>query len=234
MLEEHALDNVNCLRAAPTMIWRTSLPLSELLRNTRPLGTKFFGRESPDVARDLIGCMLVMGDCAGRIVETEAYLGESDGASHAFRGPTPRTRVMFGPPGFTYVYFIYGMYHCVNFVTGKDGVASAVLIRALEPVSGIEQMRVRRPKVKRWEDLASGPGKLTLAMGIGPWHNGLQLGKGVMEVRQPRGDAQPRVALSPRIGVRACADWQLRFFEPGNPCVSRSPFNAAAHEGAAK
>jgi DNA-3-methyladenine glycosylase len=95
-------------------------------------------------------------------------------------------------------------------------------------------MRVRRPKVKRWEDLASGPGKLTLAMGIGPRHNGLQLGKGVIEVRQPRGDAQPRVSLSPRIGVRACADWQLRFFEPGNPCVSRSPFNATAQERAGK
>lgn len=210
------------------MTWRTSLPLSELLRDTRPSGTKFFGRESPEVARDLIGCVLVMGDCAGRIVETEAYLGERDGASHAFRGPTPRTQVMFGPPGFTYVYFIYGMYHCLNFVTGKDGVASAVLLRALEPVSGIQEMRARRPKVKRWEDLASGPGKLTLAMGIGPRHNGLQLGSGAMEVRRFRRNAQIQVGVSPRIGVRACADWPMRFFEKGNPCVSRSPLNAAA------
>ncbi|MCC6263800.1 MAG: DNA-3-methyladenine glycosylase [Bryobacterales bacterium] len=210
------------------MHFRPSLPFSDLLRDTRLLDAKFFGRESPVVARELIGCVLVTGECAGRIVETEAYLGERDGASHAFRGPTPRTLVMFGPPGFTYVYFIYGMYHCLNFVTGEDGIASAVLVRALEPLSGVEAMRARRPKVKRWEDLASGPGKLTLAMGIRPEHNGLQLGKGIMQVRQFREGPPARVSVSARVGVKACADWPLRFFEAGNPCVSRSPLNAAA------
>lgn len=211
-----------------TMAWRASLPLSGLLRETRPVDTGFFGRESPLVARDLIGCVMVAGECAARIVETEAYLGERDGASHAFRGPTPRTRVMFGPPGFIYVYFVYGMYHCMNFVTNEDGVAGAVLLRALEPLAGIERMRERRPKVKRWEDLASGPGKLTLAMAIGPEHNGLQLGSGTVEVRQFRKKTPTAVFVSPRIGVKACADWPLRFFEPGNPCVSRSPFNRTA------
>ncbi|MCL4783886.1 MAG: DNA-3-methyladenine glycosylase [Bryobacterales bacterium] len=210
------------------MAWRASLPLSGLLRETRPVDTGFFGRESPLVARDLIGCVMVAGECAARIVETEAYLGERDGASHAFRGPTPRTRVMFGPPGFIYVYFVYGMYHCMNFVTNEDGVAGAVLLRALEPLAGIERMRERRPKVKRWEDLASGPGKLTLAMAIGPEHNGLQLGSGTVEVRQFRRETPTAVFVSPRIGVKACADWPLRFFEPGNPCVSRSPFNRTA------
>lgn len=212
------------------MTWRVDVPLSDLLRDTRPLGAEFFARESPVVARDLIGCVMVAGECAGRIVETEAYLGERDGASHAFRGPTPRTQVMFGPPGFVYVYFVYGMYHCMNFVTNEDGIAGAVLIRALEPVAGIEIMRARRPKVKRWEDLASGPGKLTLAMGIGPEHNGRQLGIGAIEVRRFRETPPARVSVSPRIGVKACADWPLRFFEPGNPCVSRSPFNADARE----
>ncbi len=210
------------------MHFRPSIPFSDLLRDTRSLDASFFGRESPVVARELIGCVLVAGECAGRIVETEAYLGELDGASHAFRGRTPRTLVMFGPPGYTYVYFIYGMYHCLNFVTGEDGIASAVLVRALEPLTGIDAMRARRPKVKRWEDLASGPGKLTLAMGIRPEHNGLQLGTAFLEVRQFREAHPAPVSVSARVGVKACADWPLRFFETANPCVSRSPLNSGA------
>lgn len=214
------------------MIWRASIPFSNLIRDTEPLGPEFFGRTSPLVARELIGCVLVKDGCAGRIVETEAYLGERDGASHAYRGLTPRTAVMFGPPAFIYVYFIYGMYHCMNLVTGKDGVAEAVLLRALEPLSGIDQMRKRRPKAKRWEDLASGPGKLTLAMGIGPEYNGSPLEQGAVEVRRPLGGIQAEVGVSPRVGVKACADWPLRFFERENPCVSRSPLNRSTNEAA--
>lgn len=216
------------------MTWRASLPFSDLIHDSEPLGPDFFGRPSPVVAKELIGCVLVNDGCAGRIVETEAYLGERDGASHAYRGLTPRTAVMFGPPAFIYVYFIYGMYHCMNLVTGKDGVAEAVLLRALEPLCGIERMRTRRPKAKRWEDLASGPGKLTLAMGIGPEYNGAPLKHGSVEVRRLHETIHPQIGISPRVGVKACADWPLRFFERENPCVSRSPLNRSTNEDAEK
>lgn len=210
------------------MTWRSSIAVPTLFLQSVPLGESFFARDTVAVARDLIGCLLVHRECAGRIVETEAYLGERDGASHAAPGRTARNAVMFGRAGRVYVYFIYGMYHCMNFVTEQDGVAGAVLIRALEPLAGIESMRTRRPKAKRWEDLASGPGKLTLAMAIGPEHNGEVLGKGSIEVRRPALTTDVPVALSPRIGIRKCAEWPMRFFERGNPCVSRSPFNATA------
>lgn len=228
----------------PAMHWPASVPLAEILRATNPAGPRFFGRATDLVAREMIGCILIAGDCAGRIVETEAYLGLTDAASHAYPGPTPRNRVMFGPPGFTYVYFIYGMYHCLNFVTERDGIAGAVLVRALEPLSGLDLMRQRRPKVHTWHDLAAGPGKLTLALGIGPEHSALPPGNGYLALRRPRVRATPpktndppfrwsppspaQIAVSPRIGIRKCADWPMRFFEHGNPCVTKSPQNREA------
>lgn len=227
------------------MHWPASVPLPEILRATTPAGPRFFGRATALVAREMIGCILIAGECAGRIVETEAYLGKSDAASHAYPGPTPRNRVMFGPAGFTYVYFIYGMYHCLNFVTERNGIAGAVLIRALEPLSGLELMRQRRPHVHAWHDLAAGPGKLTLALGIGPQHAALPLGNGFLFLRRPRPTrlaAVPNrsplpwsppptgpIAVSPRIGIRKCADWPMRFFEQGNPCVTKSPHNRQSH-----
>src|SRR3954453_9174609 len=141
-------------------------PAPRLWNESKPLPRSFYGRETVAVARDLLGKILVHDETAGRIVETEAYLGGDDLASHSARGVTDRTRVIFGPPGHAYVYFIYGMYECLNIVAEADGVAGCVLIRALEPVDGIEEMRLRRPRARRVEDLASGPGKLTLAMGI--------------------------------------------------------------------
>lgn len=233
-----------------------SVPIPEILRATVPAGVRFFGRATALVAREMIGCILIAGECAGRIVETEAYLGESDAASHAFPGPTPRNRVMFGPAGFTYVYFIYGMHHCLNYVTEQEGIAGAVLIRALEPIAGLARMRERRPRAHSWHDLAAGPGKLTLALGIGAQHSGLPLDNGFLSLRRPR-PAAPQAALttptdtatippghadkarwtpppmgaiavSPRIGIRKCADWPMRFFEFGNPCVTRSPHNREA------
>jgi DNA-3-methyladenine glycosylase len=228
----------------PAMHWPAPVPLAEILRATTPAGPSFFGRPTVVVAREMIGCILIAGDCAGRIVETEAYLGLTDAASHAYPGPTPRNRVMFGPPGFTYVYFIYGMYHCLNFVTERDGVAGAVLVRALEPISGLEHMRQRRPKVHTWHDLAAGPGKLTLALGIGPEHSALPPGNGCIALRRPRIPAAPSqgidrplrwtpppnapIAVSPRIGIRKCADWPMRFLEHGNACVTKSPHNREA------
>src|SRR5476651_1318105 len=120
----------------------------------------FYRRPTIEVARDLLGKVLVHGPTAGIIVETEAYLGGDDMAAHSARGITPRTRVIFGPPGHAYVYFIYGMHECLNIVAEPEGVAGCVLIRALEPMTGMDIMRERRGK-ERIPDLASGPGKLT-------------------------------------------------------------------------
>ena len=161
------------------------------------------------------------GSTAGRIVETEAYLGTDDRAAHAWRGVTNRTRVLFGPPGHAYVYFIYGMYECLNFVAEEEGKAGCVLIRALEPLAGINVMRRRRRAAKRLEDLASGPGKLTLALGITRKQNGVDLTRSPLHVRQERIQGSFEVTVTPRIGITHCADWPLRFFIAGNRFVSR-------------
>jgi DNA-3-methyladenine glycosylase len=163
----------------------------------------------------------VHGATAGRIVEVEAYLGVNDRAAHAWRGLTDRTRVIFGPPGHAYVYFIYGMYECLNFVCEPEGQAGCVLIRALEPLSGLATMRRRRPAAHRVEDLASGPGKLTLAMGITRKLNGADLVTGSLQVRRPRTEPPIEVQATPRIGITHCADWPLRFVIADNRFVSR-------------
>jgi DNA-3-methyladenine glycosylase len=157
------------------------------------------------VARDLLGKVLVHGPTAGIIVETEAYLGREDLAAHSARGVTDRTRVIFGPPGHAYVYFIYGMYECLNLVCEPEGVPGCVLIRALEPIAGSEIMRARR----RSDDLASGPGKLTIAMGITRRQNGADVTRGDLVVRE--GLAHVDIVVTPRIGITKCADLPLRF-----------------------
>src|SRR5436190_12062781 len=124
----------------------------------------FYAGLTVDVARALLGKVLVHGTAAGIIVETEAYPGGDDRASHSSRGITNRTRVIFGPPGHAYVYFIYGMYECLNLVAEPEGTPGCVLIRALEPIAGVDAMRRRRPSARGLEDLANGRGKLTLAM----------------------------------------------------------------------
>jgi DNA-3-methyladenine glycosylase len=129
---------------------------------------------------------------------------------------------MFGPPGHAYVYFIYGMYECLNFVCEPEGQAGCVLIRALEPLSGLATMRRRRPAARRVEDLASGPGKLTLAMGITRKLNGADLANGPLQVRRFRDVESPiEVQTTPRIGITHCADWPLRFVIADNRFVSR-------------
>ncbi len=188
-----------------------------------PLPRSFFARPTVKVARDLLGKWLVRRwpDAPlqiARIVEVEAYLGERDGASHARRGPTPRAAIMFGPPGFLYVYLIYGMHCCMNFVTEADGTAGAVLIRAAEPVVPPEDPHARRP--------LSGPGKLCRGLGITLANKGLDLTSGGALYVADGGDARPRKAASPRIGVDYAGDWaarELRFFIPGNPHVSGKP-----------
>lgn len=202
--------------------WEDRIPLKALLAASEILPREFYARPTTDVARDLLGKILIHGRTAGRIVETEAYLGLEDRAAHASRGRTARTRVLFGPPGHAYIYFIYGMYECLNLVAEPEGVPGCVLIRALEPLAGIEQMRCRRPGARRLEDLASGPGKLTLAMGITRRLYGADVTRGPLTVRRLLVEPAFEVAVTSRIGIRHCADWPLRFFIAGNRYVSRA------------
>jgi DNA-3-methyladenine glycosylase len=183
----------------------------------------FYQRPTIDVARDLLGKIVVHGTTAGMIVETEAYPGGDDFASHSARGITPRTRVIFGPPGHAYVYFIYGMYQCLNLVCEPDGKAGCVLVRALEPLAGLEIMKSRRPSARKLEDLASGPGKLTLALAITLQQNGVDVTRGSLVVREAIEKRRFDVEVTPRIGISQCADAPLRFLIAGNRSVSKPP-----------
>jgi len=188
------------------------------------LPRRFYARPAERVARDLLGAFLVHHldgtTLAGRIVETEAYLGREDRAAHASRGLTDRTRVLFGPPGHAYVYLIYGIYDCLNLVAEPEGAPGCVLIRALEPVCGLDGRQ------------ASGPGKLTRAMGISLRHNGQDVTGGPLVVRAPQRRQVPPIDVTPRIGITHCADWPLRFLVRNNPYVSRAaPAGSRASRG---
>jgi DNA-3-methyladenine glycosylase len=184
----------------------------------------FFARDSRVVAPELLNKVLVRGDRVGRIVEVEAYAGEEDPASHGFRGPTPRTEVMFGPAGHLYVYFTYGMHFCANAVCGGVGEASAVLLRALAPVTGLEEMRTARgPAARRDRDLCSGPAKLCQAFGIDREQDGVDLVTGDEVGVFDDGTPPPTVpGVSPRIGISVALDHPWRWFVPGDPNVSRA------------
>jgi DNA-3-methyladenine glycosylase len=184
----------------------------------------FYARDTVEVARGLLGKILVHGETSGRIVETEAYLGGGrDLASHTARGVTGRTRVIFGPPGHAYVYFIYGMYECLNLVAEPNGRPGCVLIRALEPIAGIEIMQRRRPAARTLRDLTSGPGRLTLALGITRAQNGVDVTRGALTVRTSLREEPFEIEVGPRVGIRHCADWPLRFIVKGSPFISRLP-----------
>ena len=198
-----------------------SISAARLIADSSVLDRDFHARPAVEVARDCLGKILVHGGAAGRIVETEAYLGIHDRAAHAWRGVTSRTRILFGEPGHAYVYFIYGMYECLNFIAEPRGQAGCVLIRALEPLAGVSTMRRRRPSVKREVDLASGPGKLTLALGITRRQNGADLTTGRLHVRGPRSETSFDIEVTPRIGITHCADWPLRFVIRDSPFASR-------------
>lgn len=189
-----------------------------------PLAAAFYDRDPEQVARDLLGCIVSCrsseGLTAGRIVETEAYLGPHDPACHAVAGLTKRTKWLFGPPGNAYVYFIYGVHWCLNAVTREEGFGSAVLIRALEPVEGVAIMRERR-RVARDRDLTNGPGKLCQAMGITGEHNGLSLSKSVLTFHTGAPLPDDAVAVTPRIGITKAADWPLRWIVRESVFVSR-------------
>jgi DNA-3-methyladenine glycosylase len=191
------------------------MPAPEILKR------KFYARSSVDVAKDLLGKELVHGETAGIIVETEAYPGGDDLASHSAHGITDRTRVIFGVPGHAYVYLIYGVYQCLNIVAEPEGRPGCVLIRAIEPTRGIEIMKQRRPAAKRTEALANGPGKLTLALGITRNHYGVDVTRGPLLVQRQQREQPFRIKTTPRIGITHCADRPLRFLIEGNPFVSR-------------
>jgi len=186
------------------------------------------------VAPWLLNKVLVRGERSGRIVEVEAYHGANDAASHAYRGLTPRTAVMFGPPGFLYVYFTYGMHWCANVVCGPEGEAAAVLIRALAPISGLEAMREARPAARLERDLCNGPAKLCQALGITGTDNGADLLTPARSRRGPRdsnGDpgetpvrlvddgAPPprRPGRGTRIGIKEATEKRWRFWVRGGP-----------------
>jgi DNA-3-methyladenine glycosylase len=197
------------------------------VRRYRPLPRRFFARSAIDVARALIGTLLVHETAAGvrvgRIVETEAYCGADDPASHAFRR-TARSEIMYGRPGVAYVYFSYGMHWCLNVVTDADGTAGAVLLRAVEPVEGASLMR-RGAAPSDAPRLASGPGRLTRAMGVTGRHNGTDLTGGALYVAAG-GRRRGAVVTGPRVGISRAADRPWRFGLAGSPALSR-PFRAA-------
>ena len=205
----------------------------------RPLPPAFYARPADEVARDLLGAVLVSTTggalVSGRIVETEAYLGPHDAASHAAErtGRTARNASMFGPPGIAYVYRIYGLHWCLNAVTGPEGYPAAVLIRALEPLEGIEVMRRRRglrpaesaggPRQRQGRDreLTRGPARLAQALGIDGALDGHRLQDPPLVLAEGERVDPAAIAVGPRIGVTRAVDWPLRFYIRDNPWVSR-------------
>jgi DNA-3-methyladenine glycosylase len=183
----------------------------------KPLKRAFFARSVHKVAPDLIGATLLVNGVGGIIVEVEAY-HHTDPAAHSFRGPTPRNMVMFGPPGFAYVYRSYGIHWCVNFVCEKEGSASAVLIRALRPTHGIPAMRRRRLHDER--SLCSGPGKLTEALGITDKHNGLALDAAPIALHARAGKVD--IVAGVRIGITKAVELPWRYGLRGSKFLSKS------------
>jgi DNA-3-methyladenine glycosylase len=193
-------------------------------RSGRALPIAFYDRPTEQVARDLLGavleCTTPLGTASGRIIETEAYLGPHDPACHAVAGLTERTRNLHGPPGIAYVYFIYGVHWCFNAVTREEGHGSAVLVRAVEPVAGVQLMRERRGTVRRDVDLTNGPGKLCQALGIDGSLDGNPLTQRPLRILAGDGVDDAHVEVTPRIGITRAADWPLRWLVRGNPYVS--------------
>jgi DNA-3-methyladenine glycosylase len=189
-----------------------------------PVSAQFYARPTEEVARGLLGHILVSEvggrrrQTAGRIVEVEAYVGPNDPACHAYgHRRTARTEPLYGPPGTAYVYFTYGMHWCLNAVTEPPEFPAAVLIRALEPIAGFETMRARRGK----EPLCSGPARLCEALGVTGALNGVSLQRSVLRIVEGQKPRRGGIAVSPRIGITQAADWPLRFYVKDSPWVSR-------------
>ncbi len=197
-------------------------------RVLRTLPRRFFDRDPRTVARALLGKVLLRRSGrklrAGRIVEVEVYLAEKDPAAHAFRGPTARNRVLFGPPGHAYVYFIYGNHYCLNVSCLPPGQAGCVLLRALEPVAGLKEMararKVRLDGKRALQRLTSGPGRLCQALGVTRARdNGKDFTRSDLEIADD-GFRPRQIAVTPRIGIRKAEHWPLRYLISGNPFVS--------------
>ncbi len=207
-----------------------------------PLGRDFFARPTVQVARSLLGCRLVVdrgtaSEVVATLVEVEAYLGTADPASHAYRGPTPRAGIMFGPPGHLYVYLSYGVHHCANLVCEAHGVAGAVLLRAAAVERGEEVVRQRRAayparaaassmaRVIAVPELLRGPGNLCRGLGIALGDNGLDVCSPTSRVEVWERPARARLAVArgPRVGISAAVERPLRFALRGHPAVSRPP-----------
>lgn len=205
----------------------SAAPKARRSRLGAPLPVTFYDRATEIVSRELLGavleCRTADGMTCGRIVETEAYLGPDDPACHAAAGLTPRTLHLFGPPGISYVYLIYGTYWCFNAVTRERGHGAAVLVRAVHPTQGVDLMRRRRPGVRKDRDLTNGPGKLCLAMAIDGSMSGGSLQRGPIVIREGEPVADRDVVVTPRVGITRAAEWPLRYFMRDDPFVSPTP-----------
>ncbi len=190
----------------------------------KSIKTNFYANDTRSVAKGLLGKLLVREldgqRLIGKIVETEAYIGHDDPASHAFRGKTPRSAIMFGPPGFAYIYFIYGMYFCLNVVTEAEGFPAAVLIRAVEPLHGLEQMRAFRQTKQPW-NLTNGPGKLCQAFGIDKKLNGCDLTIPPLWIADAPAAPASKILATTRVGIRVGRDHLWRYCIKTHPFVSK-------------
>lgn len=202
---------------APFKAEKLRLESDQIQGKCTKLKRSFYDRTTIEVANDILGCLMIhqtpTGQRIGRIVEVEAYLGPGDLAAHTSRGKTARTKAMFGPPGHVYVYLIYGMYHCMNAVTGPEGSGTAVLIRALAPLNGIESG-------------TNGPGRLCRAMDINMTHYGIDLCGDELWLAQDEAPKPANIIRTPRIGVDYAGEWAdkpLRFSIDGHPAVSKRP-----------
>lgn len=195
----------------------------------RIIPSEFFRRNTITVAKELLGKQIIKKErnnyISGRIVETEAYLGDNDPACHAYRRITSRNSVMFEDGGKIYVYFIYGNYYCFNIVTERKGTGSAVLIRAVEPCTGLNLMKRRRANVKSGYDLTSGPAKFCLAFGIDRRHNGMELNRGKFFIAGNPAEEPLSAVVTKRIGIKEGADYPYRFYIKNNPFVSKHILN---------
>ena len=192
----------------------------------QPINRRFYTRDTLKVAKAILGKVLVrrtpLEVFTGKIVETEAYRGTDDPASHSFRGKTNRNEVMFGKPGITYVYFTYGNHHCLNIVTEKTDIPAAVLIRAIEPLKGIEIMK-RNRRVEKIIDVASGPGKLTKAFQITREDNNIDVtdSSSNISIHTPAKEKSFQIVQTTRIGIRLAQEFPWRFYIKENPHVSK-------------
>jgi DNA-3-methyladenine glycosylase len=200
----------------------------------RILPRSFYDRETEIVAREMLGAVLECrtddGVASGIIVETEAYVGEHDPACHAAAGRTRRTEPLYGRPGLSYVYFIYGVHWCFNAVTRGEGLPSAVLVRAIQPVDGVDLMRERRGPEVRGVNLTNGPGKLCAALGIDGTMNAQSLQRGPIVIREGSRVTDDQIVEGPRIGITKAADWPLRFFIRDNEWVSKRQLPATRYQ----